>query len=923
VANGVIMTRLDVRFTPDATTAQINAALVRIDGGIVTMTKGRPAVTIAIPRPADPAALARVAAMLNALPGISRASLAHEAQFKKLPGSSVGLALTGMAHLIPSFFPAAWNASRLATEGCATRKVKVVIGDHFDTSRYSGFFDEIPRSSFQFDVPPTALNTHGDEVTTTLAARFDPLNPTGAVPFPECLEIHAIAVDGLSTLQRTILFSQKFPAGKFLMNYSIGYSDLLPCLGTQTGCDPADPLTALNQPLDRAYDAIDWKSYTSDRWGDFLFGVAGGNEWNQPGTAIYPGLGVAPFDSPMSVATIADPFFSFVQDASMWDPQTQPGPNILPSIAATAVEKTALDNYIRARGPGATAVPDNVVMVGAMGSGPSVELLTTRPYSDSGSDVSAVAEDIFTLTDLFTEGGTSLATPQVTGLAAYLWLVSSGAHAKSPALIDLSALPSSVTRGAILANARASLEDRVIDAYSSVLSLDAAASVTPETAPVRLALLDVDDNGAFDEDDLAGFVQGYFDSVTGEAVAPPAANYGRYDLNGDGLTGGPGIARFDLDRVGSTQFGAARYSHVSAHIGDGFDEIVPFDESALTDLQILCYYAYSPLYTARDHDLRDELLGRRCVPIAVTVTPQGVSLKPGATQQFAASVRGASDPRVTWTASGGTIASSGLFTAGNVGGTFIVRAASLADPNVFGDASVTVTSITTQCGNQVTKQLLLGNHTVTLETDRNNESGTLTSDLPGPNGFASGSVSLRSISVSADDPDTTKDVDTRGRITGVGALATFIDTVTLMPVDQSLIGQDVTFTLPAAVSATTSVGGDHARAAWSLNVLGGVAQGVMSTIAGRSNGDPSGGNYSVTVPAFLGFPFSLGGTLSAVSGLDAAPGEPLPPLHFTGAATVRATLTLGGIVNVRDRAGRPVAVTVCSAGGESWSAAGR
>ena len=65
---------------------------------------------------------------------------------------------------------------------------------------------------------------------------------------------------------------------------------------------------------------------------------------------------------------------------------------------------------------------------------------------------------------------------------------------------------------------------------------------------------------------------------------------------------------------------------------------------------------------------------------------------PGDTQQFAATVTGANDPNVTWSVSGGgTIdATTGLFTAGSTAGTFTVRATSVVDAGVFGEATVTV-----------------------------------------------------------------------------------------------------------------------------------------------------------------------------------------------------------------------------------------
>lgn len=67
---------------------------------------------------------------------------------------------------------------------------------------------------------------------------------------------------------------------------------------------------------------------------------------------------------------------------------------------------------------------------------------------------------------------------------------------------------------------------------------------------------------------------------------------------------------------------------------------------------------------------------------SIQLTPGAVSLETGATQQFAASLLDQFDramstqPTVTWSATGGTISSSGLYTAGNNPGTFVVTAKS-------------------------------------------------------------------------------------------------------------------------------------------------------------------------------------------------------------------------------------------------------
>jgi hypothetical protein len=91
-------------------------------------------------------------------------------------------------------------------------------------------------------------------------------------------------------------------------------------------------------------------------------------------------------------------------------------------------------------------------------------------------------------------------------------------------------------------------------------------------------------------------------------AGPRILDYSRSDLNGDGAVGGPVTFRFDLDRFGSTQFGQTKYDLVTQQIQG---KSVDFDETRLTDQEILCYYAYSELYTG-DPKERDALLKDVC-----------------------------------------------------------------------------------------------------------------------------------------------------------------------------------------------------------------------------------------------------------------------------------------------------------------------
>jgi hypothetical protein len=77
--------------------------------------------------------------------------------------------------------------------------------------------------------------------------------------------------------------------------------------------------------------------------------------------------------------------------------------------------------------------------------------------------------------------------------------------------------------------------------------------------------------------------------------------------------------------------------------------------------------------------------------ISVVVNPVATSLVAGEQQQFTAKVTGTTNPSVSWTATGGTISSSGLYTAAGNAGNFLVTATSAADFSKFAQAAITVT----------------------------------------------------------------------------------------------------------------------------------------------------------------------------------------------------------------------------------------
>jgi hypothetical protein len=224
--------------------------------------------------------------------------------------------------------------------------------------------------------------------------------------------------------------------------------------------------------------------------------------------------------------------------------------------------------------------------------------------SEQGGNIAAIGSpsvhSFISPTATGTRAGTSMATPQVAGLGAFVW-----------------SLAPSLSPPQLVALLRRTAESKpgcgnglVIDAYAAVLAADEG----NPAAPVRKAILDAakgpgleGSDRSFNELDVELFLEKF---AAGDLFGG-ALEYGRFDLNGDARTGGDERAALDLDVSGSTGI-------VTQVIENG---TVEFDETALTDIEILCYYAYSGLYTPVDPQRRQQLLGLdRCLPIDLDVT---------------------------------------------------------------------------------------------------------------------------------------------------------------------------------------------------------------------------------------------------------------------------------------------------------------
>jgi len=589
IEDGVIMTRLDVRLAPKATIGQVNDALSAAGAGIVSMSAGSPFVTVGVPRAASVAALHDLAKSLGAAQGILWASAGSESSPQILPFAAPGLPNRS---LLPTRSPVAWNARHLAVDGCDSRKVPILVADNFiRPDPYAEFPVQVPGF---FPSPPTEMGspvtpTHGYDVVTTMAALFDDRNPTGANPFSQCLDVLGVQVSRLMPSQEIARIQRNFPPERFILKYSRGFrgnctrETIVSGSGFVDHCEDAS-VDHIASAAERARWAEEWKKLTIGDWDRYLVASAAGNFRADPtevanpagyAATVYPGLGIARFASVFNIVTDVDPSFGFEVNAGLWQPSF-PDEN----LTADASDVADLQATLAADGLDQAPRVDNVLITGSTTPNDDPAALIESAFSNVGPDVVAPGEQITMLNA--PEQGTSFSAPQVSGLASYLWLLSDDLRNVQPA---------STTRRAILDNARDfPLAGKLVDACAS-------------------AHLGV-----------------YLDA-NGMVLEPATKDYDRFDVNGDGFSGGSHTERFDLDRVGSTRYGAADYGTASQEI-EGTQ--AAFNESEVTDLDVISYYAYSGLYTG-DPTARHTMISGLCgaSPIVVTFAWAGVEITPG------------------------------------------------------------------------------------------------------------------------------------------------------------------------------------------------------------------------------------------------------------------------------------------------------
>lgn len=653
----LLLTRLSVTLASDATTEQLNAAMAKVGAtGIGFSKPGSPSLTLIVPRQENGAKLAALAQLLQSQPGILFAAPGRQMSAFYLPMPAPATpADSEMRHLLAARFPAAWNAAFSATgqrlttaRNCTPAEATVIIADFFQSVPSDPNNQLAPFSGAQrFGAFNAGPNEHGWQVAATLASAFDELIPTGATPLTDCVDFVLVDISGLTYTEIIAKLQQSISAqlsfSRLIVNLSFGFGKKFcgpnvddVCTAEHVATTPAGMLES--QMSDRIMAAIQWAEFTNNALDERMLLVqAAGNEAaylpENGGLGVrYTGIRQADLASPIALATRLESLnqlFSPESElaASYWNSEGQP------SLLLSPASFQHVQNQLAQR---VTRVPSkaNLIVVGSATnpeSGLPADIVESS-FSNEGSALLAVGENVVGLGTSSLPLGTSYAAPQVSGLAAYLWSIS-----------DLEDRPASETATHIKSTTTPKF---LLDAYAATLALDAMATL--QTVGIREALMDVNGDDVFDDKDLQEFATAYGLGNPNTPSIPESRDYGRFDLNGDGATGGIPTYYFDLDRSSIIPGPASVYSSVDRVI-EGYT--VSFNEAALSDIQALCYYAYSTLY-ANDNpspaqkEARTAILGPdRCVfakmyanfPAQITgATPLNVKVEvPAGSGQYA------------------------------------------------------------------------------------------------------------------------------------------------------------------------------------------------------------------------------------------------------------------------------------------------
>jgi hypothetical protein len=619
----VARTELVLRLSKGTTIGEVNRALTSLGAGIVGSLKGSPMLIVALPDPGTATALKQIIRRLGQLPGVSRVSASAMAETQELPPGIASPPSSGqqgaLSHLLASGVASAWNA-RAAIR--PSDQPTTVLADSFGDGPLSRHVDARQRPRIRRNGNLRG-SSHGYQTASIIYGDFaSDGSAAGLVTgvFPARGQL--VTVD---TIDLTL------PGAAHEIIRTLDSVPFHVVLSTSLGKNGGQA------DQDMFPEAADWiRDVVREQLQQRVFHAtsAGNDARSATGNGLF------------AAAALRNDIQDYLTDG-------QVGPLTNALVVEGVTERADLSGlsclFVNSNLDGTIAAP-----------GEHVYSLDRDGHVASGAD----------------SNGTSFATPIVSGLATYLWAI-------APDLTPQELKTAMTDNGQPVDPSEATCVSAPrLDAYAATLSLDAPGPPALAGWPVRRAVLDLDGDGKFEDQDLAAFAPAVAPTLT-----PTVRTRSRQDLNGDGFTGGSRTARFDLDRTGSTRAGASSYTNVTAQI-EG--EPKTYDEQGVRDVDVLCFYAYSPLYEG-DATRRRDLLDGRCRP-KVTVQPSSATVSIGASRQFTATVTGASSQGVVWSATGGTITQTGNFTAGPTSGGFTVTATSIEDSGAKGTAAVTIPS---------------------------------------------------------------------------------------------------------------------------------------------------------------------------------------------------------------------------------------
>ncbi len=274
--------------------------------------------------------------------------------------------------------------------------------------------------------------------------------------------------------------------------------------------------------------------------------------------------------------------------------------------------------------------------------------------------------------------------------------------------------------------------------------------------------------------------------------------------------------------------------------------------------------------------------------ILVGVSPSSAAVRQQQTQQFTATVSGATDPSVTWSVDGvaggnstvGTVSGSGLYTAPAASGNHRVTATSVQDPTRSASAQVTVTSPVAVSISPTSATIPVGQTQQFQATVSNSSDTTVTWSVDGATG---GTASAGTISAA-------------GLYTAPSTAGNHTVTATSNADGKAAASAQVSVTASLAISPSAAT--VHAGTSQTFRAMvNGSSASVSWAVDGTAGGSASAGTITAsgvyTAPSSTG-QHTVSATLQGSSQTASAQVSVLPPADFSLALTpANATINAG------------------------------